>query len=294
MADTLEQRSPEWHEARKNRITASMVGAILGHNPYMTRDDAMRAMVRDSIGEPAEFTGNVATEYGTHHEPGALIEYKMETLHEVEQVGFITREDWAGCSPDGLIGERGGVELKCPYGLRRAQYPVQFKSLDEQPHYEAQVQFSLWVTGREWWSFFQWCPADTYHRVVKVDTDWQNENLPRLKQFYAEFLHERDNNADEYRQPKRRVIDTPEAHKMLAEWDEIGEQLERLAERKKDLLDAITSLGDGRSDLTVAGRKVTLVEREGAVSYAKVVKEHLPKLDLSKYRGKASTYWKVT
>ena len=65
---TEEQRSPAWFEKRKGRVTGSIVGAILGLSPYMTRADAMRSMVRAAIGAPSEFTGNVATEYGTMHE----------------------------------------------------------------------------------------------------------------------------------------------------------------------------------------------------------------------------------
>ena len=289
----MEQRSEEWYEARKGRVTASMVGAILGLSPYMTREDAMRALVRESIGEEREFKGNIATEYGTRNEPGALIEYRMETQHEVEVVGFVEREDWAGASPDGLVGDHGGVEIKCPFSLRDAKTPVAFKSIDEQAHYYAQVQFTLWVTGREWWHFFQWSPSGTKLEIVRRDVDWQDENLPRLHQFHAEFLAEATGNADEYRQPKRAVIDTPEAAKMIAEWDDISEQLALLAERKKDLLDSMVSMA-GSANALFGGRKLTMVEREGSVSYARVVKEHLPKLDLSPYRGKPSTYWKVS
>lgn len=287
----MQQRSEAWFEARKNRVTGSLVGAILGLSPYMTREDAMRVMVREALGEPREFTGNVATEWGVQNEPGALIEYRLETQHEVEEVGFVELEDWAGCSPDGLISDKGGVEVKCPYGLRKAEAPVPFKPIEDQPHYYAQVQFSLYVTEREWWSFFQWAPKGTHHRVIKPDADWVAENIPRLRQFHAEFLHELENNPDEYRKPRRVVVDTPEAAKMVAEWDEINEQLALLGERKKDLLDAMVSMAGG--DALFAGRKLTQVEREGSVSYARVVKEHCPDVDLSAYRGKPSRYWRL-
>lgn len=287
----MQQRSPEWFEARKNRITASNVGAILGNNPYRTRHDAMRDMVREYHGAPREFTGNAATEWGTHNEDGALFDYKMKTTHEVEQVGLITREDWAGASPDGLVGNKGGVEIKCPYGIRIAPCPVPFKPLADQPHYYDQVQFTLWVTQREWWHFFQWTINETKLETVEVDADWQNKNLPRLRQFYAEYLTERDNH--EHLAPRRPSLDTPEAHGMVAEWDALTEQLTALTERKKDLLDSMVSLAGGK-DTLFAGRKLTCVEREGAVSYARVVKDYLPDLDLSGYKGKASRFWRLS
>ena len=58
------QRSQQWHEARKAKITGSITGAILGLNPYMTPDAVMRRMVRDFHSQESEFVGNIATEYG--------------------------------------------------------------------------------------------------------------------------------------------------------------------------------------------------------------------------------------
>jgi len=157
----MEQRSQEWFEARRGRITASSVGAILGNSPNATRADVMRRMVREWHGAENEFTGNIATEYGQRNEAGALAEYMMDTGNKVEAVGFITREDWAGASPDGLIGADGLLEIKCPFGLRDAPSPVPFKSLADQQHYYDQVQFQLWVTGRDWCAFYQWAPKGT-------------------------------------------------------------------------------------------------------------------------------------
>lgn len=286
----MKQRSSEWFQARIGRVTASRVGGILGNNPYKTRDDVMREMVREALGAEPEFTGNIATEYGTNNEAGALLEYRIETLHDVEEVGFIEFEDWAGVSPDGLVGDKGGVEIKAPFSLRDGG---EHKSIFEQPHYVDQIQFTIYVTKRDWWHAFQWCPTSTKLELVKPNPDWVADNIPRLRQFHAEFLHELEHNADDHLAPKRVTIDTPAAHKAMAEWDDIAEQMERLAERKKDLLAEITDMAAGKNAL-VAGRKVSLVERAGAVSYAKAVKDHLPKLDLEPYRGKASSYWKVT
>jgi len=289
----MQQRSPEWFEARKNRITASSVGAILGLSPNMKRADVMRNMVREALGAEREFKGNVATEWGTNNEAGALIDYRFKTELDVQEVGFVTYEDWAGCSPDGLIGDNAGLEIKCPYGLRTAHCPVPFKTLAEQPHYEAQVQFSMFVTGREAWHFFQWTPRETRLETVEFDPHWVDKNVPILRQFYAEFLHELENNADEHLAPKRQKIDTPEAYELVKEIDQANADIEAATQRKKQAMDALVNLSKG-SDAIIAGRKLTNVKRPPAVSYAKVVKEKLPDLDLAPYTGKGSSYWKLT
>lgn len=288
----MEQRSDEWFDARRTRVTASSVGAILGLNPWMTRHDVMRNMVRSAKHAPQEFTGNAATEWGNYNEAGALIDYKFKTGLDVEQVGFIPYEDWAGCSPDGLVGPNAGLEIKCPYSLRTSHCPVPFKTLAEQPHYEAQVQFSMFVTGREAWHFFQWTPNETRLETVEFDPAWVDRNVPILRQFHAEFLWELENNAAEHLAPRRAVIDTQEAHSLVEDYDKVNAELAALTERKRDLLDSMVSLAGGK-DALFAGRKLTQVEREGAVAYARMVKELLPDADVEPYRGKAARYWRL-
>ena len=289
----MEQRTAEWHEARRGRITASMVGAILGHSPNMTREDAMRRMVRDWHGAEPEFTGNVATEWGVANEAGALAEYVMETGNAVEAVGFIQRDEWAGCSPDGLISVFGGVEIKCPFSLRKEDAPVPFKTMEEQPHYLDQVQFSLWVTGRAWWHFFQWTPNGTDMTHVEPDSAWRRKNLPKLKSFYDEFLIERQqDNALQHMEPKRRIIDTPEAHRIMAEYDQICEAIDNANARKKELIEDMVRIS-GEKNSEFAGRNLTLVKRAGSISYAKAIAELLPGADLEKWRGKESESWQI-
>jgi putative phage-type endonuclease len=287
------QGSDEWHAARRGRVTASTVGAILGLSPYQTRADVLRAMVRASLGAEPEFTGNVATEHGNFHEEGARVEFEMETGLTVEKCGFFPHpeEDWLGASPDGLIGTDGLWECKSPYGLRNDPDPV-FKPLWELPHYYAQCQIQMHCTGRTHCHFYQWTPHASRTEIVYISPGWLNENLPILRQFYAEYL-DALKDPSEHLAPLRLVVDTPAAHKAIQEWDELKEQIELLEERKKDLLAELVEMGKGR-DAIIAGRKLTKVEKAGSVSYAKVVKEKLPDLDLTPWTGKPSEYWKIT
>jgi len=289
----MEQRSAEWFEARRGRVTASMVGAILGHAPYMTREQAMRRMVRDWHGAESEFTGNIATEYGVFNEEGALAEYQMETGNTVQAEGFLTRDEWAGCSPDGLIGLVGGVEVKCPFGKRKMAAGDTFKPLADQPHYMDQVQFSMWVAQRAWWDFYQWAPGNTSLERILPDSAWRARNLPKLREFWDEYLEERQpDNAKQHLEPLRAVVDTPEAARLMAEYDDLGEAIDQAKERRDEVKAQIIGLTNGKS-ATVAGRNVTRVDRVGAVSYAKALAKYAPGVDLEPYRGKPSVSWKI-
>jgi putative phage-type endonuclease len=286
----MEQNTPEWFEARKGRVTASMVGAILGLAPYMSRDDAMRRMVRDYHGAPSEFTGNDATAWGTHNEAGARFDFELETGISVQQCGFFAKDDWAGASPDGLLSDSGLIEIKCPFGIRNDENP-KFKTADEQPHYFAQMQFQMWVTGRMITHFWQWTPKKTYLEVIHYSQPWIDENLPVLRAFYDEYLKELNN--QDHLAPKRKPIETVKARQLLQEYDELTTAIELGEARKKEIIAEFEELAGGR-DALIWGRKFTKVEKAGAVSYAKVVKDHLPGFDLEPYRGKPSSYWKLS
>jgi len=291
----MEQLSEAWFEARLGKITASAVGGILGLSPFVSREDVMRRMVRDALGAESEFQGNVATRHGQNNEAGAIIEFRFETGLEVEPASFVLLEDgdaWLGASPDGYTSDGGLIEVKAPYSLRDAEKPAPFKSLAEQPHYAAQIQVQLFVTDRPHCHFYQWCPKDTRHEIISRDDDWLSANIPILRQFHAEYLDELRDNPDEHLAPKRAVLDTTEAHSMVAEWDDLKTTIAVAQERQRDLLDNMVSLAGGK-DALFAGRKLTCVEREGAVSYAAVVKKHLPELDLAPFKGKASKYWRL-
>lgn len=284
---------------RSKRITASICGAILGNNPWMTRDDAMRSLVRDALGAEREFKGSPPTEWGNANEAGALLEFQMETGLTVTPAKFTVPEDDEGifgCSPDGWTSDGYGIETKCPFGLRKTpEAPAPFKSINEQLHYFDQCQFSMFVTGRKLWHFFQWCPVDTAHVVVEADQVWRDQSLPILRQFHAELIatiNDPDLSA-EHLAPLRVVIDTPDAARMLREWDELTIQLELATERKRDLLNDIVALA-GEKNALVAGRKLSLVEKAGSVSYAKAIRALCPDAPLEKWRGNPTSFWKVS
>jgi putative phage-type endonuclease len=286
----MQQRSTKWHNARKGRVTGSVAGAILGLAPYMTRDDVMRRMVRDYHGAAPEFTGNVATEWGVANESGAMFEFTMKTGFDVQECGFFPVDDWLGASPDALVGDDSVIEIKFPFGLRDKENPV-FKSAQDQPHYYAKMQIEMYCTTRRKCYFYQWAPKGDALEVVDYDAPWVEENLPVLRQFHAAFLTEINNPA--HLEPKRRIIETVEASKLIEEYDNIAMALEVGEARKRDILASLEKISGGR-DSIICGRNFTKVERAGSVSYAKALKAIAPDADLTPWRGKPTEYWKLT
>lgn len=197
----MEQRSPEWFAARKGKITGSRVGGILGVNPYKSRDDVMREMVREWFDAPSEFTGNEATDWGEKMEPVALAFYREQLVDDsvlgVKDVGFIPHPtlDFIGASPDGEfimaqgINWRGGLEIKCPfppYHARRGYIPY---GIEDKPSYAAQMQLVMECCDWQLMDFLCYFNEDNYKLdTLERDPVWWADAEPKLHAFHQEFL----------------------------------------------------------------------------------------------------------
>src|SRR5690554_262261 len=293
-----EQKSQEWYEQRKGRITGSRVGAILGLSPWQKPADVIRAMVREYHGAESEFTGNIATDHGNMHEQRAMLAFMRETGLHVEKCGFFPYGDRMGASPDGLTSDGGVLELKVPYSLRNGG---EFKPLADQPHYAAQVQMELLATGRTHAYFAQYrapkgdplAPDYVEEAIsierVEADPHWIDNNLDAINAFYQRYLAELDN--PDHLEPPRVHIDSPDAGTLLMELDAIRKRKKEDEKREKDILAELVKMAGGKN-ASIHGRPLTLVERKGNIDYAKV--PELKGLDLEKYRKKGSSFWRFS
>lgn len=157
----LEQRTPEWHAARCGIPTASGFSKIITSTGKRStqREKYMYELAGEKMG------GIVDETYQSFAmQRGVIMEAEARALYEfardsVQAVGFCVSDcgRW-GCSPDGLVGNKGGVEIKCPLIQTHVEYL--FKCKEEMPFdYFPQVQGSLFVTGREWWDFVSYFPG---------------------------------------------------------------------------------------------------------------------------------------
>jgi putative phage-type endonuclease len=179
--DDLEQGSDEWLAARRGIVTASVVGQLI--TPQTIRaasNDKSRALIAQLAAE--RITGRSESVFvnddmmrGNLHEPIARDRYAEHNGVEVRQVGFVIREDWGirlGASPDGLVGDDGGLEIKCP----RAKTHIQTILTGEVPAYNmAQVQATLLVTGRDWWDFVSFSAGlPMFTKRVRLEPKWRD------------------------------------------------------------------------------------------------------------------------
>ena len=153
--DNLIQGTEEWFKARLGKITGSNVSKLLVKGKGITRDKYLFTLVAEII------TGRQSDQdlkelKGVHIVRGHMLEadarflYELKSNNDVEEVGFIEYNEYLGYSPDGLVGDTGMIEIKCPDTYN---YVDAITTNKINPQYAAQIQYGLYLTRRKWCDF---------------------------------------------------------------------------------------------------------------------------------------------
>lgn len=175
-----EQGSPEWLSARAGIATASCFSNILAkgkgnEESVVRRNYRARLVVERLTGRCVEGFTSTAMQQGTEREPEARSVFESRSGLFVDTVGFCRHDTMpAGASPDGLIDDHGGVEIKCPELAAHLEY-LQLPKDTAPSKYLAQIQGCMWITGRKWWTFVSYNP-DFPDKLQLVMRDVQRDD----------------------------------------------------------------------------------------------------------------------
>lgn len=157
----VQQGTPEWHQLRLGKVTASRVADILAKTktgPSASRNNYLIELALQQVTKTIEESyTNAAMEWGTQTEPQARVAYEVKTGNFVDQVPFVDHPTIAGfgCSPDGLVGSDGLIEIKCPNSATHWSY---IKANEPPQKYFIQMQAQMAVTGAKWCDFVSFDP----------------------------------------------------------------------------------------------------------------------------------------
>lgn len=143
----IDQRSDEWFAIRIGKMTASNAQCIGANGKWL--ESYIYALLTEKYSSHKESYTNRDIERGIELEDQARMTYEIENA-SVETVGFIEQDEYVGCSPDGLVGEDGGVEIKCVNDVNFFKLIVNGEK-EIESKYIWQVQMCLMITGRKWW-----------------------------------------------------------------------------------------------------------------------------------------------
>jgi hypothetical protein len=145
-----EQGSPEWHEARRGLPTASRFPDMLAQGQGKMRAKYRRQLAAEIVSNiTMETFTNAAMDRGKKQEDVLRAKYAFDADVNVETVGFLRSTLMrTGCSPDGLVGTEGMVEVKST----APDLLVEIFETGKAPlsEHKAQIQGCLWITGRRW------------------------------------------------------------------------------------------------------------------------------------------------
>lgn len=173
----MEQRTEEWFSARAGKVTASRVADLMARTKSgysASRENYMAQLVveRFTGGQGESFT-NAAMQWGTEQEPFARAAYEAREGVFVDEVGFVPHPtiEGAGASPDGLVGDDGLVEIKCPNTATMIDTLINETVPGK---YYTQMQMQMACTGRKWCDYVVFdprMPVNAQLFVKRVERD---------------------------------------------------------------------------------------------------------------------------
>lgn len=190
----MEQRTDEWFAARCGKVTASALYKVMARTKTGWGADrtnyAAQLVTERLTGRPADSFSNAAMQWGVDTEPQARAAYAIHTDEVPVEVGFLDhpRIVWSGASPDGLVGNSGMIEIKCP---NTATHIATLDGAEIDRKYLYQMQWQMACAEKDWCDFVSFDPrlppAMRLH-IRRVERD--DELLAQLEGAVTEFLAE--------------------------------------------------------------------------------------------------------
>lgn len=220
------QTTPEWYAVRRGVPTASCFNKIItpakrGYSASARK--YMHELIAQLTDPSPAWLSNrggpyrsTAIQHGIDTEPEARRWYAMSQDVDVQQVGFCLTDDGRfGCSPDGLVGEDGGLELKCPDLSTHIGY------LDDAVvplEYLPQVHGSLIVTGRKFWDFMSYAPGADPLLIRVTPNDFTEALRKHLEAFWDEYQVLLKRVAPSALAPRQEPVAEPDPRETVPSW----------------------------------------------------------------------------
>lgn len=181
----IEQRSEEWFQLRRGKITSSEIHKIMGEKGLTeTAKTYLLEKVSELFGGVTEPAHGQALEWGTELEPIAIEYYGKVTDTKVEKASFIAASEYYGGSPDGIVKPNGIIEVKCPFKSANhfkhgmIDSPIKFKKVA--PNYYYQCISNMICARATWCDFISFDPRvspDYRMFIYRLELDQQEVKL---------------------------------------------------------------------------------------------------------------------
>lgn len=150
----MKQRTEEWFAARLGKITGTRAADLMG--TATTRKTLLATLIKEAVtADSKTIRTTPEMQRGIDLEPHAISHYELLNCVTVADGGFVELSHIVAASPDGLIGEHGGIEVKCL--SQENHIKVILADEIDKKHYW-QIVWCMFVAGCDWWDYFGYCP----------------------------------------------------------------------------------------------------------------------------------------
>ncbi len=193
----MQQQSDDWFNARLGKVTASRISDLMAKTksgPSASRKNYLMQLLCERLtGRKEEFYVNAAMQRGTELEAIARSAYEVDKGVMVREVGFVPCPgiEMAGASPDGLVGDDGLIEIKCPNTAQHVEF-LRTNKIDS--GYEYQMLFQMICTNRGWCDFVSFddrMPEELQYKCVRFNYDTARgmEIITEVNKFLNDLAH---------------------------------------------------------------------------------------------------------
>lgn len=202
--DNIQQGTDEWFSARIGKVTASRVSDATAGGKGVSRERYMGELIAEHLsGIKTDHFKSDAMELGNVREEDARNLYSFRKNFEITEVGFVDHPtiEMAGASPDGLVGDDGLVEIKCPAIHTHIATVLDGKKIPI--GYRKQKQWQMACTGRQWVDYVSYCPdlpEEMQLYIVRIERD--NEMIAELESGIIDFQAELKTRIEELKKAK--------------------------------------------------------------------------------------------
>jgi len=153
----FEQGTEEWLQARTGKITGTRINIFLNGRKDTIKKELLKLAAERITNKRCDSDSwtNKHMERGNELEQQAREVFSITANKEIKEVGFIERDNFTGCSPDGLIGDDGLIEIKCKDNHTFLDYAINRKI---EKNYYIQMQYNMWISERDYCHYIVYNP----------------------------------------------------------------------------------------------------------------------------------------
>lgn len=249
-------------------------------------ESILRQAIRKSKGLPNDNKSTFMVDYASNHKSQALMQFSTLTGKAIYPCEEFIFDGFISAKADGILDGEYIVLVRVNYHERDKE---EFAPLKE--HEIAKAQLTMFVTGYKKCVYILWGYKHIQDIIIEYDENFINDKLDSYREFYNLYLSEYDNPRHEM--PLLREIHNKPAIAKLERLDAIKAEEELLKAERDEIMEYLIELSGGES-CVINGRKFTLIEKQGSISYASAIKSLDTDIDLEQFRGKPSSFWKLS